>query len=340
MATRNHVQVLDPMRGIAALAVVLFHYSGSILPTLLPNPAKPVFSFGYLGVQVFFVISGFVIPYALQRSGYTWQDLGRFMARRFVRIAPPAYVAALFMIAYYYLSILINGHPVEGNEIPALGLRSVLANLTFTVPYLHTNWFNFVYWTLTTEFEFYLMIALLFPLIADRSPGWRVAMVLSALVLFPFFKGPIFLHYSTYFLLGMLVFLWRETGTDRRLLVSMFVLASIQVAAHRGYLELGASVLAVAVIMAAPKARSRATDWLGKVSYTLYIIHAPVGYFAEAVLKRLIGEDLGTWGKLVMLLVYTGIALLLAEPFYRLVERPFLTLSKRIRRSDRLKGAA
>lgn len=340
MATLRHVQILDPMRGIAALAVVLFHYSGSILPTLIPNPANAIFSFGYLGVQVFFVISGFVIPYALQRSRYNWNDLGRFMARRFIRIAPPAYVAALFMIAYYYLSIVVNGHPVAGNEIPALGFRSILANLTFTVPYLHVNWFNFVYWTLTTEFEFYLMIALLFPFIADRSPGWRVALVLSALVLLPFFKGPVFFPYSGYFLLGMLVFLWRETGTDRRLLASIFVLASIQVATHRGYLELGASILAVAVIMAAPKARSRATDWLGKVSYTLYIIHVPVGYFAEALLKRFIGPDLGTWGKMAMLLVYTGIALVLAEPFYRLVERPFLTLSKRIRRNDRLKEAA
>ncbi len=340
MASLKHVQILDPMRGIAALAVVLFHYSGSILPSLLPSPAKAVFSFGYLGVQVFFVISGFVIPYAMQRSGYNWHGLGRFMARRFVRIAPPAYVAALFMIAYYYLSIFVNGHPVEGNEIPALGARSVLANLTFLVPYLHVNWFNFVYWTLTTEFEFYLMIALLFPLITGKSPGWRIAMVLFGLILLPFCKGPLFFHYSIYFLLGMLVFLWRETGTDRRLLVSMFVLTSIQVVAQGGIMELCASVIAVAIIMIAPQARSPATDWLGKVSYTLYIIHAPVGYFAEAVLKHVVGPDLGTWGKLAMLCLYTGIALLLAEPFYRLVEKPFLLLSKRIRGSDRLKAAA
>ena len=330
MASAKHISILDPMRGVAALAVVLFHFTGSVLPTIRPNALTDPMAYGKLGVQVFFVISGFVIPYALQRSGYTWSGLWVFMARRFTRIAPPAYVAALFMIAFYYSAIIINGHPVEGNEIPAIGWRSVIGNVTFMAEYMNTLWFNFVYWSLTAEFEFYLVIGLLFPLLRSGSPAWRVALILSGIALSSFIPGPKFFFYSAYFMLGILVYLWQETTTNKGVLIGAGLLTVIVDLVHGNALAISVSIAAAAIIATRTTARTAVTDWLGKVSYSLYIIHVPVAYFAESIVKRLTDLHTTPSGKLVLLLCYLGLTFIASELFHRWVERPFINLSKRL----------
>lgn len=326
----NHVTIIDPMRGVAALAVVIFHYLGSVLPTLRPNGVEHIVEYGKLGVQVFFVISGFVIPYAMQRSGYTWAGWWRFMLRRIVRIAPPAYVAALAMIGFHLLSMAVNGRPVDGDPFPGFGFAAVFGNLTFTAEYLGAHWYNFVYWSLTAEFEFYLILALVMPLIARGSPNWRVATLMLALLASNFIAGPKFFAYVHYFVLGMLVFLWRETVTDKRILLAIGALTcSLGIAAGE-HTAIGVSVVAALIIASGTGARTRATDLLGDISYSLYIMHVPVAVFAESIVKRLLPIHDTLMGKSILFMAYLCLALVVSYAFHRLVERPFVKWSKAI----------
>lgn len=331
MSGVKHVTILDPMRGVAALAVVIFHYLGSILPTLRPNGVEHIVEHGKMGVQVFFVISGFVIPYAMQRSGYAWSNLGRFMLRRFVRIAPPAYIAALALIAFHLLAIMINGRPVDGDPFPGFGFTAVLANLTFTAEYFGTGWYNFVYWSLTAEFEYYLVLALVFPLIASGSPNWRVALVMAGMILLTWSPGPSFFHYAVYFVLGILIFLWRETPTDRRLLLLLGLCACLAGINQGWSTPIAVSLVAALIIASGTPFRTGPTDFLGDVSYSLYITHVPVAYFAETVIKRVTDLHTSPGGKAILFIIYLALALVAAHLFHRLVERPFLQLSKRIK---------
>lgn len=62
-------EFIDGLRGLAALSVVLFHLHVAIdhlIPSAFPSYLSQIFSFGYLGIQIFFVISGFVIAYSLR----------------------------------------------------------------------------------------------------------------------------------------------------------------------------------------------------------------------------------------------------------------------------------
>lgn len=326
----NHVTIIDPMRGVAALAVVVFHYLGSVLPTLRPNGVEHIVEYGKLGVQVFFVISGFVIPYAMQRSGYTWEGWWRFMLRRIVRIAPPAYIAALAMIGFHLLSLLVNGRPVDGDPFPGFGFAAIFGNLTFTAEYLDAYWYNFVYWSLTVEFEFYLVLAAIMPLIARGSPTWRVVALMLALLASNFIEGPKFFAYVHYFVLGMLVFLGRETGTDKRLLLAMGVLTCALGVAAGGLTAIGVSVVVAWIIASGTGARTRATDLLGDISYSLYIMHVPVAVFAESIVKRILPIHDTLAGKAVLFLAYLSLALVVSYLFHLLVERPFVKWSKAI----------
>ena len=90
------IQSVESLRGIAAFIVMWAHF-GHTAQWLKFAP-------GSLGVFIFFVISGFVIPYAMQSVGYTHRDAGRFILRRLVRLEPPYLVAVVVMLALMLLS--------------------------------------------------------------------------------------------------------------------------------------------------------------------------------------------------------------------------------------------
>lgn len=327
------MEVLDPLRGIAALSVVLFHYSGSILPTIAPCLLTGTFSRGDLGVQVFFVISGFVIPYSLHRTGYGLGSLPSFMLRRWVRIAPPAYCAAGLVVLYHGLSWLLLERPVTGAGIPDPSAAAILSNLTFTAEYTGTGWYNFVYWTLAAEFEFYLLLGLIFPLLVDPERPWSRSVLLVAMSLLPLFATQVMLfRYAIFFVFGILVFLNRERIIDRGSTLMLAVPACIVGLAIGQVLATAVGLGTALVIHFAPRVRLRPLAWLGLISFSLYITHAPVGWFAESLMKRVTDLHGSEAGKLLLLLFYAVVAILAAWGFHRAVELPFLRLSQRVGR--------
>src|SRR5947209_2252350 len=89
----DRVEVVDGLRGLASLAVCWYHLvyanhafaGGGLVAAVLRDSARNA----WVGVEVFFVISGFVIPLALYRSGYTPRRFGTFMLKRIIRLDPP-----------------------------------------------------------------------------------------------------------------------------------------------------------------------------------------------------------------------------------------------------------
>jgi peptidoglycan/LPS O-acetylase OafA/YrhL len=332
--------VLDPLRGLAALLVVLFHYSGSVLPSVMPNPFEGPFAIGKSGVQVFFVISGFVIPFALTRRGYGWGDLPVFMARRYVRIAPPAYVAMLACILYQVASILINGRPVTGSHWPGLGPLAWSGNLVFMPEYFGTEHYNFVFWTLGIEFQFYLFIGCMLPLLLDPKKEWRTALVLILALGIGFIPGYSYFRYGSYFTLGIALYLQREGLIGRGLYGALTVLAcAAAYFQHEPVFVIPAMLTAGAILFQVPIG-TRPLNWLGRVSFSLYITHVPTAYFAEAVLKRMTDLHLYEWGRVVLFVVYVMLSLVVAGVFHKLLEVPALRWSQRIgRKADQRRTA-
>ena len=161
---------LQGLRGIAVIAVLIFHLEPSWLPG------------GFLGVDVFFVLSGFLIGGMLCRS---LQDHGRinvldFYKRRFTRIVPAALVVALLAFPLSYFVLL----PSDMRDFSAsmvgavtLTLNKMVANnigyfspLAETQPLLH-------YWSLIVELHFYLLIPWIFSVFKHRT-RWLIASLL------------------------------------------------------------------------------------------------------------------------------------------------------------------
>ncbi|WP_156498849.1 acyltransferase family protein, partial [Oleiphilus sp. HI0079] len=118
---QNRFATIDGFRGLAALGVVLYHFYGSLKPALdnaLPSFITTLFSYGYLGVPIFFVISGFVISHTVGRTTITRKYFGNFILRRSIRLDFTYWASILLAI------ILLLGKNLYLNAdepIPSMG---------------------------------------------------------------------------------------------------------------------------------------------------------------------------------------------------------------------------
>jgi peptidoglycan/LPS O-acetylase OafA/YrhL len=142
------IQELDALRGIAALVVLIFHFS-------LINPDLLRFTkFGTTGVDLFFMISGFVITMSLDRIQFGYQ----FVINRFSRLYPTYWSAVIFT----FLIICINKYFFGADPHNPLPAHDFLYNLTMFQYYFGVNDLDGPYWTMIIEMLFYLVMLYLF----------------------------------------------------------------------------------------------------------------------------------------------------------------------------------
>lgn len=309
---------IDILRGLAALAVAWFHLTNSY-------PAGPVRwsgSNGWLGVEAFFVISGFVIPYSLHAADYRIAQFARFMTRRFIRLEPPYIASILLVIALWSVSAAMPGF--RGGP-PQYSLAQVMAHLFYLVPFTHFGWLNVVYWSLFFEFLFYVSVGITFPLIAGGS--------MLAIVV-PF--GAIFLTCSYFteppavillFLFGIAGFRSHAKLDNQRVFYATIcgvALALIYLGQPAMALVGAATVL---VILTVEFPRCRILYFLGTISYSLYLLHVPIG-------GRIVNLGMRFGESEVFYLALSFAALIVsiiaAALYWRFIEAPAHQLSKSI----------
>lgn len=154
--SRKRLPALDGLRGIAILAVFAYHYAGGLPNKVSSGPIHllgMVFAFGWSGVDLFFVLSGFLITgilYDTQRDSHYYKN---FYARRVLRIFPPFYLLALI---YLLLTPLVGAHWrwIQLSYLVYLGFPFALIwpTLMQVSPLVLTNHL----WSLCAEEQFYL----------------------------------------------------------------------------------------------------------------------------------------------------------------------------------------
>lgn len=319
MVDSKRIEVLDFLRGIASLAVSLFHFANILRPGLL----KSVGSYGYLGVEVFFVISGFVIPYSLYRGGYKLPQYGKFVLKRIIRLDPPYLVTIILILALGYLSLILPY--AKMGEFHATATQ-ILLHLGYLNTFFQYEWLNDVFWTLAIEFQYYLLIGLAYPLLTSRKTALRIgAMALLGALAFVI-SSPVFVFYYIFlFLMGISTFQFRTGLIDKKqyaLLVVIFIICCL---VRTDVVITLAGTLAVLAILFL-RVKNRLFDFLGKISYSLYLLHSPVGRRALNIGVRLSGAQ-SEIAKILLIIWAIGFSIFSAYLMYRFVERPSQELS-------------
>ncbi len=180
-AAPRHLDALTGIRGIAAWGVVLYHIRLS-LTALLPPEAIQLFAKGYLAVDLFFILSGFVIwhNYAARIAGGGWAETRLFLWRRFARVWP-LHFAILLAFAGFALVLTITGRDTSGYPLAELPLHLLLVQNWRLTPDL--SW-NHPAWSISTEFAAYLLFpALVLAAQWERVPTWALLTIAATLAL-------------------------------------------------------------------------------------------------------------------------------------------------------------
>lgn len=364
---------IDQVRGFAAVIVVLCHLSVSAYVGA-PNVGEPflpwlgfVLGFGYLGVPLFFVVSGFCIHWpdarARQEGRLAPPDWRAFFRRRFWRLYPPYALSVLG--ALLLLLIATGAWPVS--------LGSLLAQLAL-VHTFHASTFlgvNPPSWTLAVEAQLYLAYPVVFLLMRRHGP-WRalattlvVTMAYRVLITFlplpDAVSGPaweLFLARWFEWTVGALLAEW-AAGNVRLpdalgswWLVLPLVPLVIYVGEyhnwHYGIWVLrepmyGATfgLLLLAVLrLPRPVRPSRLASWLADVgvwSYSLYLVHRPLQLALEPLARRIAASPFviahGIPTSLLLFVATTPLVLEAGRLFYRWCEEPYLIKARGIGRA-------
>jgi peptidoglycan/LPS O-acetylase OafA/YrhL len=285
-------------------------------------------------VEIFFVISGFVIPYALNRAGYNIKHYATFLLKRIVRLDPPYLAAIVLIITLGYLASMTPGFRGAPFHISALQLLLHIGYLNVLFGY---PWLNPVFWTLAIEFQYYLFIGLLFPLIKSSDGRLRL-IVFGALVGISFLLPSIWFmpHYLCLFLLGILTFQYKTSLINKGPYILVALLLGVAAYYSTGAVEAGAG-LATAFAIAFIELKGAPLKFLGNISYSLYLLHVPIGGKVIDLSLRFVHT---TGLKIVVLVVALGLTILAAYLLYIFVEKPAQRWSTAIRYRAREENAA
>lgn len=335
----GRLRLLDGLRLVAAISVLLFHFTSRAsaawgMPPWRVFPwLSAITGYGALGVQLFFMISGFVV--LMSAWGRT---SSAFVASRVGRLYPAYWFAVLVTGTMLFLA----RPPLPDVRWEQVGAKGVLVNLTMVQQPFRIPHVDGVYWTLWEEAKFYLVVLILTAVgITARRVFWTaviwpVLAVLQLIVQVPVVGAFLNVNTAAYFSVGMLLYLGYREGYAARIVVALvfamgLVLVSIVtfvVPLFDRYVHvplqplvvLALCCVMVAAIILATTTRLAAVNWAwlstaGALTYPLYLLHDDWGLWLIGLLHPLVDPPVLV---VALLLLFCLVAYLVNQ----FVERP------------------
>jgi peptidoglycan/LPS O-acetylase OafA/YrhL len=336
-AAPGRLYILDLLRFLAAMSVFGFHVLvdndgswGAKTSDLFTYKLTYVFSYGWMGVDAFFIISGFVICMS------SWgRSLSAFVTSRVTRLMPAYVFAVLFTSALLSIWPLWNGRP---------GPEKIVVNLTMLEGFVHVDYIDVVYWTLFVELQFYLVFCLVVyrGLTYRRVVSFAIGWLLVALVAKYSGVNPLITvvnaQFAPYFVAGIVLYLIHRFGPNlllwATLAVSVVLMTpSLQARFNQQHTQITFAVaeallIAFVALMAAVAlgwfswVRWRGFATIGALTYPVYLLHREL----TRGIQRHYHAAMAPW--LLLGLEVVGI-LALAYLVHRFVETP---LARQLRR--------
>lgn len=363
--TGPRLRELDGIRGIAILLVLLWHYLQNQLHTEPGSSLvilKQALGFAWSGVDLFFVLSGFLIAGILIDKRDSAGYFRTFYIRRICRIFPLYFLnLALFML---FIGLFLDKHPAfaplaGGDAVPLWSYLTFTQNILMG---MHNSagagWMS-VTWSLAVEEQFYLF----FPLLVWLMPAKRLPLLILWFIIFA-----LYLRLAVPGLSAYINTLWRADSLMAGAMLAWLVRSPGFVDSafrYRGLISTGFSLLALAIMyfnMAGELSLGGAFThlflallytllillallyrenlfgrllcsgwlvWLGTISYGVYIIHTWVSRLVHALVRDA-APAITSWSDAATTLLALGITLLLAHISFHIFEKKITGIGHRV----------
>lgn len=312
---KERVNEIDLLRFLAVMAVVLFHYAfrgyASDGMSIMPYPLAPIAKYGFFGVHLFFLISGFVILMTAS-SG----NLRRFFVSRFSRLYPAFWICCTIT----FITTLLIGAPRYTVSIP-----QYLANMTMMSGFINVSSIDGVYWSLFIELRFYAFIAAILVIGKIKKAQlilaiWLIACIVLDVLQISKLRSVLIVDYAGFFIAGATFFLIWSKGLSRSrvaMLVGSFGLAMYETLREMPHFEqqfntqidsfiVAGIITALFLVMLSISLRRTGSfgkhQWIlaGGITYPLYLLHQNIGFMIFNIAYPTIDKHLLLWGTILI----------------------------------------
>jgi peptidoglycan/LPS O-acetylase OafA/YrhL len=311
---RSYITTLTPLRGIAALLVVVFHCN-LMVTTFLPPGYTSIISMGWIWVDFFFVLSGFILAYVYSQDfkyKFSKSNYWNYIKARFARIYPLHFFTLILALA----GVLIVRSFADGLDPFFADMLDPMAAPASLLLLQGMNFYsaaplNTPSWSLSTEWWMYMVFPFFVPFFSKTKLTGKVFiffLIAGSYWLIMYYLGPIaapfpggpptinvvadygFLRCAAGFFLGMLTYEFYSSGSTKRIFESdlIFVVLSLGclIGMHYAIHELLIVLFFPFLILAAAYNESRVKkildlrplQRLGDWSFSIYMVHVPIIY--------------------------------------------------------------
>ena len=327
-SNKGQIPVIGALRGVAALAVALFHIINSPTGFETNEAVRRVVVNGAHGVQIFFVISGLVIPLSLMRKGYAWGDFGRFMWKRSIRLEP-TYLSVIFL---GILWIPLRSILLREEMLPFPAVSEIFLNVFYLVPFSGGEWINTVFWTLGIELQFYLLCAFIFGLKRSRfTDAGMYALPLLSVFLAGQSSNMFVLYWLDFFIAGGFIAMYLMKRVSLEKMGLLLILCQLSATFNHGYHMATILTATSLIILFMPNRNGgNALQFLGNQSYSLYLIHPLVGTtFVNGAMRFFEFEN--QWIHWLIVISAALVSIGAAQVLFKWIEAPTMRWSKSVR---------
>lgn len=327
MIKNTNIPVLDSLRAYAALVVCLFHFVCTTVGYVKTDWILSAFSVGQYGVQTFFVISGFVIPWAMHHAGYELKNFFSFFLKRISRLEPPYIFSLILALLILFLREKYLG---RDNAHMIVSVKQVFLHLGYLIPFFEDyKWLNQVYWTLAIEFQYYFFIALVFVPLMKVSAYVRYMIFAFTLALSYLGSDSFLLYWLPVFMLGIVLFLYKSEKIERTEYL-LITLATVSLCLYKYPLAAVVfSLIPVVALLFFENVKIAGLHFVGKFSYSIYLVHPLLGGSLINILSHKYNTNMIS----KLMVIGSGMLLTLIGAWltYLLIEKPAKRLSSSIK---------
>jgi len=354
---RQKIEELESIRGLAALLVVFYHF-----PKWNPLLDVRIINNGYLMVDLFFVLSGFVIYSAYANKISSPKDLLRFQFLRFGRLYPVHLtfflVILIIEIAKYFAQIKFgiispNTQPFKENNFAAVVDQLFL--IQAISPDKNPLSFNSPAWSISVEFYTYLIFGISILLLNKIKNVWFSVIAIAAVILSAThntFGFELLLRCLAGFFIGCIT----AVSTDKfkinvsryaSLIIFVSIILFLQFKPDHLYdfvIYLLTAALIASIVLSKKGYLNnllnlKTLTWLGSISYALYMSHTAIIWFTNQFLRFFLRKpeiiskgksisELNEVETVITFLVATSIILIVSSIVYKFIEKPFRAKSR------------
>ncbi len=364
LAQQKRIPELDGLRGIAVLMVIFFHYINNQLigaQGMLGRILYKITSFGWVGVDLFFVLSGFLIGTILIRNRGSKNYFSTFYIRRIVRIVPNYYLLIAVFLIIGSIPFFASDYFLAGNRVIPIWAYLVMVHNIF-IAHLQNfgNTSLSITWSIGVEEQFYIVFPFLIfilkekwlpfllglaivlaPLIRMQYSGWIPPYVLLPCRMDSMAFGVLIAWANHYYSLKDLVKKYRKPLLAL-LMLDVFICGFLS--ARYGDLgvfknTLFAIIFSLMLVFAlvykdsvyGSLLRIRQLVWIGTISYSLYLFHDLILGVGNVIFGSLGADNLESGKGLLVTIGAFAVSLIFSWFVYKKLETPFVTFGKKFK---------